>query len=266
MISANHHLFAAYQQNSPIGNGNQFAARPLKQWRKQYSTNLEYSLGYSRASVGMPMDRPGGETKVSTEEVHCATCKAALANNVQVFKDSECTSCQPIKNKVAPLRTAFTNQEAYLQSRCATYVQKLSVEPVPDISYFSPTGQPLEPSDNTGPQVRQTANCFSNKAPLICNTTIYKPNNTQFAQQGGVSSSSRLARLKYNTLNNVAVNNNGYVYSGSVYNTAAGAEGLNSGRYHTEPTDYFTKYKPQPVTYPHKNGNKSYCINTICIA
>ena len=66
----------------------------------------------------------------------------------------------------------------------------------------------------------------------------------------------------------MAVNNNGYVYGGSVFNTAAGAEGLNSGRYHTEPTDYFTKYKPQAVTFPHKNGKKTYCpiANTICTA
>ena len=258
------HIFASYQRNSATSDGAHFAAQPLKQWRKQYSN----SLGYSRASVGMPMDRPGGLSKVANEEVHCATCQGALAAKVEVFKNSDCTSCNPIKNKTRPLRTSFTNTPAYLQSRCATYDQKLSIEPVPDISYFSEEGIPLEPSDNQdkGPQVRQTANCYSNTAPLVCNTTIYKPNNTPFAQQGGVSSSSRLARLKYNTLNNVAVNNNGYVYSGSVFNTAAGAEGLNSGRYHTEPTDYFTKYKPQPVVFPHKNGKKTYCSNTICMS
>ena len=257
------HLFASYQLNRATSDGAQFAAQPLKQWRKQYSR----SLGYSRASVGMPMDRPGGMSKVATEQIHCATCKGALTAKVEVFNDSPCTSCQPIKNKVKPLQTSFTDREAYLQSRCATYDQKLSTEPVPTIPYFSPEGEPLEPSTQpTGPQAREAANCFSNKSPLKCNTTIYKPNNTQFAQQGGVSSSSRIARLKYNTLNNVAVNSNGYVYSGSVYNTAAGAEGLNSGRYHTEPTDYFTKYKPQPVTSHHKNGKKTYCSNMICMA
>ena len=262
------HLFASYQRNSSNGEGANFAARPLKQYRKQYENNLEYSLGYSRASVGMPMDRPCGSSKVTTEQVHCTACNAALTVKVSVFNDSDCTSCQPIKNKVTPLTRSYPDTQSYLQSRCATYDQKLSMEQAPDVSYFSEEGQPLEPSDNPdmGSQVRETANCYSNKAPLICNRTTYKPNNTPFAQQGGVSSSSRLSRLKYNTLNNVAVNNNGYVYSGSVFNSAAGAEGLNSGRYHTEPTDYFTKYKPQPVTFPHKNGKKSYCSNTICMS
>jgi hypothetical protein len=259
------HLFASYQFNSASGDGPQFAAQPLKQWRKQYSNGSSYS----RASVTMPMDRPGGLAKVATEEIHCTTCHGALAAKVEVFNESNCKSCAPIKNKVTPLLTAFTDREAYLQSRCATYDQKLSTEPVAAISYFSPTGQPLEPTaEPTGPQLRRSMNCFSDKAPLVCNTTIYKPNNTPFAQQGGVSSSSRIAQLKYNTLNNVPVNTNGYVYSGSVFNTAAGAEGLNSGRYHTEPTDYFTKYKPQPMTSPHKNGKKTYCpaANTICMA
>jgi hypothetical protein len=261
------HLFASYQRNSSTSDGARFAAQPLKQWRKQYTNNLKYSLGYSRASVGMPMDRPGGSSRVDSEEVHCATCQRALLNKVEVFNESDCASCNPIKNKTKPLRTSFINTPTYLQSRCATYDQKLSIEAVPDISYFSEEGLPLEPTDSaTGPQVRQAANCYSNKPPLECNATIYKPNNTQFAQQGGVSSSSRLARLKYNTLNNVGVNNNGHVYSGSVFNTAAGAEGLNSGRYHTEPTDYFTKYKPQPVVFPHKNGKKTYCSNTICMS
>ena len=259
------HLFASYQRNSATGDGADFTAQPLKHYRKQYYTGS----GHSRASVGMPMDRPGGLLPVATEEIHCATCKGALAAKVEVFNDSPCSSCQPIKNKVTPLRTSFTDQEAYFQSRCATYDQKLSTERVADIPYFSSTGEPLEPSDNQdmGSQLRRSVNCFSDKVPLRCNTTIYKPNNSQFAQQGGVSSSSRIARLKYNTLNNVPVNNNGYVYGGSVFNTAAGAEGLNSGRYHTEPTDYFTKFKPQPVTYPHKNGKKSYCSNnTICMS
>ena len=36
------------------------------------------------------------------------------------------------------------------------------------------------------------------------NKVYYKPNNCQFSQQGGVSSSSRLLRLKLNTINSSA--------------------------------------------------------------
>ena len=127
------HLFASYQRNSATGDGADFTAQPLKHYRKQYYTGS----GHSRASVGMPMDRPGGLVPVATEEIHCATCKGALAAKVEVFNDSPCSSCQPIKNKVTPLRTSFTDQEAYFQSRCATYDQKLSTERVADIPYFS---------------------------------------------------------------------------------------------------------------------------------
>jgi hypothetical protein len=94
--------------------------------------------------------------------------------------------------------------------------------------------------------------------------TVYKPSNSQFAQQGGVSSSARLARLKYNTLNNKPVVNNGVTVNGSVFNTAAGAMGLNSGLYQLEPTSgYYTKFKPQASVCHSRNGNKSYCPQAV---
>jgi 6-phosphogluconolactonase (cycloisomerase 2 family) len=126
------------------------------------------------------------------------------------------------------------------------------VERLPTVTYFSPKGIPLEPSDSpTGTQVRQTENCFSPQIyNTVCNTTIYKPNNTQFAQQGGVSSSSRISRLKYNTLNQ----------NGAEYNSASGAMGVNSGRYQSEPSpSYYVKNKPQEPVCERKTGKKSYC-------
>lgn len=370
------HLYATYAYNKSMDNadnGTAFAARPLKQWRKQYQSNS----GFSRAATGMPMDRPGGLMSVPSVNIQCKTCNGALPANVEVFKDSQCSSCvsstvfdwyylkiedlgfnacfrvinklvtelydlndplvnilgpatfpspsnfytadnsfdnglfgpnginftslylktklntlQPyfniyydsvnllwnaesgsdvVYNGIKPVITtipipklttltekAYTDNSAYLQSRCATYDQKLSVERARRNSYFSAEGRPLEPSSSpSGSQVRETANCYSHKQPLVCNTTIYKPNNTPFAQQGGVSSSSRLSRLKYNTLNS----------NGAEYNSAVGAMGVNSGRYQTESSPgYYTKYKPQPVTSPHKNGRKSFCPNTICMS
>ena len=256
------HLVPVYAYNS--GDGPRFAARPIRNWRKQYVRGISGSNSMSNMSVGMPMDRPGGIVPVANETIHCSTCRGAISIKDDSVQDiSVCKSCNPIKPNTQLSESMYNDTKAYLSSRCLTYDQKLSIIKNPAATYFSPEGRPLEPSASAlGAQVRDTNNCFN----YDCTTTIYKPNNTQFAQQGGVSSSSRLARLKYNTLNNVAVNNNGYVYSGSVFNTAAGAEGLNSGRYHTEPTDYFTKYKPQPIVFPHKNGKKTYCSNTICMS
>lgn len=265
------HLFASYQKNIATGDGTRFAARPLNHWRKQYQT----TLGYSRAATGMPMDRPGGLVPVANQAIECQTCKGALPAKVSVFKYSKCTSCKPIASKVKPLPgTAYTDNMAYLQSRCSTYDQKLSMTPVPTIAYFSNTGVPLEPSDDpSGPQVRAIANClapFPNEVgpnevvpnevvPNECKkTTIYKPNNTQFAQQGGVSSSARLSRLKYNTLNQ----------NGAEYQSASGAMDVNSGRYQSEPSpSYYNKFKPQPVVFLYKTGARMSCTRTneICI-
>ena len=68
-----------------------------------------------------------------------------------------------------------------------------------------------------GPQQNTTLldNVFlSQQSPGIqpvFKTVIYKPSNPQFASQGGVSASSAIARVRYNTItNNTAVYNNAY--------------------------------------------------------
>lgn len=243
------HLFATYTIQSAKDvnelNGNRFQARPLRQWRKTFQNNL----GFSRASVGMPMDRPGGFVPMSTQ---CSSsCTGAGLANIPVFKDSPCKYCLDKVQLAEKIR--YTDTAAFLQSRCTTFNQKVSTIADASVNYFSPEGLPLEPSnDVNGPQVRATANCFN-----PCNNrVIYKPNNTQFAQQGGVSSSSRMARLKYNTLNN----------NGAEYRSADGAFGVNSGRYQIEPTAYFTKNKPQPIVITRKPGDKILCKPTlVCI-
>ncbi len=238
------HLFAAYTQNIALGDGASFAARPLKQWRKQYQ-NL---LGHSRASVGMPMDRPGGLIPVASNLIYCKTCRGAFTARVDVFKDSICTSCQPITAKISQTDKSYTDSKAYLEARGLTYEQNsyLGLPGQLEITQ-KPTDGPLPICHNAGSQT----------------ATIYKPNNTQFAQQGGVSSSARLVRLKYNTLNNMPVVNNGITVNGSIFNTASGAMGINSGMYHLEPTSgYFTKYKPEQTLCQRRNGNKAYCATT----
>jgi hypothetical protein len=100
-ISLNH-LFATYAFQRPLDNvdtGTRFAARPLKQWRKQYQNKL----GYSRASTGMPMDRPGG-LLASSPTSQCNACRGAFPMKLTIFKDSGCKSCHPIKNIVTPLK------------------------------------------------------------------------------------------------------------------------------------------------------------------
>ena len=246
-------MIPALKYNS--GPGTQFAARPIRHWRKQYSstgtgTGTE---GNSNASVGMPMDRPGG---LANNSYLCSTCKGAITFKEDTLQEnSVCKSCNPIKPNTQLSETMYNETKTYLTSRCATYDQRLSTIRNPDGIYFLPNGLAIEPSNSpTGSQIREPINCLTRK----CETVIYKPNNVQYAQQGSVSSSSRIARLKYNNLNQ----------NGAAYNSAIGAVGINSGRYQTEANpSYYNKYKPQKVTYPYKVGTKSYCKTeySLCV-
>jgi len=236
------------------GPGPHFAARPIRHWRKQYSSTSIASAGAgtgtgtegnSYVSVGMPMDRPGG---LAHNSYLCTTCKGAIKiKEATLQENSVCKSCNPIKPNTQLSETMYNDTKAYLTSRCATYDQRLSTIPNPTGIYFLPSGLAEEPSNSsTGSQIREPNNCLTHN----CNTVIYKPNNVQYAQQGSVSSSSRITRLKYNHFNQ----------NGAAYNSAAGAVGINSGRYQTEASpSYYNKYKPQKVNYPYKVGTKTYC-------
>jgi len=238
-----------HESNVSFNTGNRFASRPLRQWRKQlHATNG--LLSYRRTAVGMPMDRPGGEN-VTTQTKCNQACNGSEELKTVVEKDPSCKSCYIPRTNISVKPNSYTDTNAYLQSKCTTYEQKLAYNPVIGINYFSPEGLVLEPSTSpTGPQVRVTNDCFSLDTKT-CNKTVYKPNNSQFAQQGGVSSGSRINRLRYNTLNNY----------GAEYHSAAGAVGVNTGRYITEPSpSYYNKIQPQKVVYnTNLKGKKSYC-------
>ena len=118
--------------------------------------------------------------------------------------------------------TSYTDNKAYMQSRCITYNQRQAYNPAVNVTYFSTAGIPIEPSpDANGTQVRETNNCY---VPLTqtndsyygkCNTTIYKPSNSQFAQQGGVSSSTLTLKKNVTTIEKNLLDiskNNNYIY------------------------------------------------------
>ena len=85
------------------------------------------------------------------------------------------------------------------------------------------------------------------------NTTIYKPNNYQYATQGAVDSSSRIARLKYNT-----ITKNGNSMKTAFGNAGANAAALYNG---SDVSPYFLKSKNNIVNCAnyHRNGKKTVC-------
>lgn len=117
----------------------------------------------------------------------------------------------------------YTTGKAYLRSRVKLLEQNQTLSQIPGNNYVSSDNQPsartqpiaansyVPPTDSkiTGSQLYNSTNCIEDLSVCCPNTCqrhiIYKPNNYLFAQEGAVSSSSRIARLKYNaiTKNNV---------------------------------------------------------------
>ena len=118
----------------------------------------------------------------------------------------------------------YTTGKAYLRSRVKLLEQNQTLSQIPGNTYIRLNSlgggqhQPIAannyviPTDSktTGSQLYNSTNCVEDASKCCpdetCQTqVIYKPSNYLFAHQGAVSSSSRIARLKYNaiTKNNV---------------------------------------------------------------
>ena len=126
-----------------------------------------------------------------------------------------------INNPALCQRPYYFTNSSYLRSRCKTFKQNqyhYDSKVDPSIGLPEPNA-PCNSSNKKGCCGKSAAcskayrtNCPSKNKLSDCNgnivgcqkATYYKPNNCQFSQQGGVSSSSRLLRLKLNTINSSA--------------------------------------------------------------
>ena len=139
----------------------------------------------------------------------------------------------------------YTNMKSYMRSRSLLFDQKLTALPNPDITYLDANGDLLYPNDTD--TTRQTQNCLVCTDTVAAGQTTYKPNNKQYAQQGAVDSSSRLTRLKLNTINKNAAS-----YSATFGTTAPRYRGMAS-------TPYFLKSKYQVCVPMSLSGQKNLC-------
>ena len=183
--------------------------------------------------------------------------------------NTKCITCNPEANIIKPATTLlskayYTTHEAYMKSRTNTYEQKLLTVPIKgqDANYYSADGQLKWPSDSvTGSQVYATTDQYNPQSTRTCNgrksgTTIFKPNNRQYACQGAVDSSTRLDRLKQTTVNTNAAS----------LKAAFGSEGASACAYRgISDTPYFLKSKYQPPICSQKNLGAIYRQNhTVC--
>ena len=110
---------------------------------------------------------------------------------------------------------------------------------------FAAGTYPASPTTGSNDAYQLSANQAGTLKPTFV-AVIYKPNNPQFAQQGAVSASSRLVRVKYNTINTVAAS----------YTQAYGANTANALAYGVSEKGYTIKDK---IGYPNsctRNSNK----------
>jgi len=161
-------------------------ANPIKHWRKQlapYVVNPTTHIAYSVQSNQKSIQDLDDATKTAS-----APCKAhkdiLVVNDCIGVNDSPCAtgSFHVRRSANTIINKSFSwNSKQYLQSRCKTYDQNATIG-----KHLTASGPEYQSGSGTG----KCGNC----------QVIYKPNNSQFKQQGAVSSGSRIARLKYDTI------------------------------------------------------------------
>jgi hypothetical protein len=253
-----YHLAYYSQQGYSQYDPNAFRSRPIKHWRKQYG-DVNNKQTYNNRNLIHYIDRPGGyivrpyeeqcdcsgaitmvtdfnlgriknENKIgrynvinsSTDKDDVKNYYENNVNNLDPYisclkiadppsKAKKLIQTKTTINENPALPKYFQTNHSYLQNRCKTFHQK-------SFNF-------KDPSNVSPNSVEFNANCCPSDSR--CRKTIYKPNNSKFAVQGAVDSSSRITRLKLDTVNTYASNSdngnfglgnalpNAYAYSGN---------------------------------------------------
>lgn len=266
---------------------------PIKHWRKALQPRENQTV--SRAAYSIQSDIPGANVPLGTDGTCCETdgvkqvvqqyIAPSISANAALNKgtitegpngSSVCIACNPetniirsgmtekminpqnIDGKTVFTRYSFSTKE-YLRSKCKTYEQKMGGALVPGVTYSVQEECCTVPipynDEDVGPQSREALNCPNETCDGERIKVIVKPNNQQYFQQGAVDSSSRIARLKYNTVQSNA----------NSFKTAYNAGAANAGRYRSNGVGpYFIKSKEQVCNKSmfHRLGQHTMCWTT----
>ena len=257
-------------------------ARPLKLYRKRGST---YSLGTDATYVNCENDCSnvelviGKEFKLLGKDANGQNKELRL-NPAPLLDASNCLISNPTrgpkgtKSAGAKIRSSttlipqskdyYTNSKSYLQSRSKTYENKLYNTNISGHSYYDADGNYIHPTDNlstTSSHFHGHSKCdpdnVTNKAN--CKITVYKPNNQQYGVQGAVDSSSRLERLKLNTI----TKNYSTFYKTDTWGTTGYSTTENPNIHYTgnPVAPYFIKSKVTKPKIFHRQGSKQLFTN-----
>jgi len=157
---------------------------PIKQWRKQLQPSISENQIQSHPTI------QALENSVKTINNNCKSYQDIFyIDNCNGIPNSDpcVTGSFNIKRSANTIinKNFCSNTKQYLQSRCKTYDQNQTLGKKSDTTY-----------EYYG------ATCSTKPDGTICKPIIHKPNNKSFQQQGSVTSSSRIAKLKYDTIRN----------------------------------------------------------------
>jgi hypothetical protein len=254
-------------------------ANPIKHYRYQLTTS-----GSNRSSHidGTYMNKPGYVNGSRTDPSACCAGDSTSKNIQQLVLNPQSDviyqrgSYNPTSDKarcgkgcggqltdvIKPATTILskhysTTNAEYLRRKCKTFKQKTIISQFSDNTYLNAEGELLYPSNNkSGPPEYKMNTCCT----VSCNAptnypAIYKPNNRQFSQEGAVSSSTRLEKLKLDTINKNAKG----------FKKDWGSEGANAAKFRGAGTaPYFLKSKNNKCVAGvyHVNGNIVACWGT----
>jgi len=265
-------------------NSNQFKARPLKQWRKQYGNYNNRQSNRGR-NLLQQYNTPGGYM-VQTSRENTVTNSCECSGNVLGITDYtlgeftqskqtvgssyDYSTCKDVSNCIltdapskAKRRTrtsynvpcsqnSYSSYYQYNHARCKEYNQNMNGE----LRYGDRTDKSrcsCECTCSDGECIGSSSmtGCYSrpeNNSQSCRKRAWEKPNNKQFWQQGAVSSGSRILRLKLNTVNSNA----------NSIGTAYGNGAANALTYTGNPTTPFiTKTKMNAGGYAIRRGSRA---------
>ena len=252
------------QQNNKSTGVNLFSANPLKIYRREIASNYDNSHCSSRISNSIDeFNRPGGSLVyinppnnqnglVNTLDINLIKNKTDIPGNCSSCVNTTSTTgsygFSPAQNALKRVRSSgmikrqfdistnkpsyYTNTNQYLTSRNKTQEQN-------QFNFLtkgdSTTTPGTAPALSNAYSANGTPNCNGNIRP----TVYYKPNNSDFAQQGGVTSSSHITRIKYNSITR----------SSNIYRKALGLSVANALAYGVSESGYTIK---DIIGYPNK--------------
>ena len=166
---------------------------PIKQWRKQLAPYVNNYTVQSHPTIQDIDDAVKVQNPTLLNSIVQNSISKGVIDILHTNKCSGIPNSNPcVTGSNAIRRSANTiinktfcwNSKQYLQSSCKTYDQNQQI------------------GRNISGNKYLSGSCV-NKCNLDNNVgVIYKPNNKPFQQQGGVTSSSRIAKLKYDTIRN----------------------------------------------------------------